>query len=313
MILPVEKINSSKPLKGKPASLEIMDGETVIVRPSISFAKDAIRRLVRNPIAVASFIVIVLLVVMAIFGHKLRGIDYTAIDAKAKNAPPSAEYWFGADNMGRDLFSTLWLGLRVSLTVAVVCGLIQLVAGSLIGGIMGYFGGIVDALIMRLIEIISTVPWLLVTMIIMMVLGNGIFSLLLAISVSSWCQTARQVRGQVLQLKEIEFVLAAELLGSSRMRTIIKHLIPNTAGILIVTLTMSIPNYIFAESSLSFIGLGLKLPNISLGTLIAAGQAHMDFAPHLLLFPCLILCLTVLSFNLLGDGLRNALDPKLRK
>ncbi|MDR1902468.1 MAG: ABC transporter permease [Treponema sp.] len=295
--------------KAVPQSL----GAEKIARPSISYFADAWQRLRRNPVAMVSLVLIILFFFLAVFGSSLRGLDYTRINAKAKNQGISAQFWFGADDMGRDLFSNLWLGLRVSLIVALVCGFIQIVAGSLIGGIMGYFGGVIDIAVMRVIEIISAVPSLLVTMIIMMVLGNGVFSLLVAISVTSWCGTARQIRGQVMQLREIEYILAAEVIGASSFRTILKHLLPNTVGIIIVNLTCSIPTYIFIESGLSFVGLGLQPPNISLGTLIASGQVHMDFSPHQLFFPCLILCLTVLAFNLLGDGLRNALDPRLRR
>jgi oligopeptide transport system permease protein len=289
-----------------------LDAEKIAC-PSISYPADAWQRIRRNPMAMISLALILLFFFLALFGPSLRGIDYTRINARMKNQGLSAQFWFGTDDMGRDLFSNLWLGLRISLIVALVCGSIQIIAGSLIGGIMGYFGGIIDMVIMRIIEIISAVPSLLVTMIIMMVLGNGVYSLLIAISISSWCGTARQIRGQVMQLREIEYILVAEVMGSSSFRTIVRHLLPNTIGIIIVNLTCSIPSYIFIESGLSFVGLGLQPPNTSLGTLIASGQVHMDFAPHQLFFPCLILCLTVLAFNLLGDGLRNALDPKLRR
>jgi oligopeptide transport system permease protein len=288
-------------------------GAERIVRPSISYAADTWQRLRRNPVAMISLVLIVLFFFLAIFGSSLRGMDYTRINARMKNQGLSARFWFGTDDMGRDLFSNLWLGLRVSLIVALACGSVQIVAGSLIGGVMGYFGGIIDVMMMRIIEIISAVPSLLVTMIIMMVLGNGVYSLLIAISITSWCGTARQIRGQVMQLREIEYILAAEVMGASPFRIIVKHLLPNTIGVIIVNLTSSIPSYIFIESGLSFVGLGLQPPNISLGTLIASGQVHMDFAPHQLFFPCLVLCLTVLAFNLLGDGLRNALDPRLRR
>jgi oligopeptide transport system permease protein len=284
-----------------------------ILRPQLSYSADAWRRLRGNPVAMVSLAVIILLFFLAVFGSSLRGLDYTRINAKMKNQGLSAQFWFGTDDMGRDLFSNLWLGLRVSLIVALVCGFIQISAGSLVGGIMGYFGGIIDIAVMRIIEIISAVPSLLVTMIIMMVLGNGVYSLLIAISITSWCGTARQIRGQVMQLREIEYILAAEAMGASSFRIILRHLLPNTIGIIIVNLTLSIPNYIFIESGLSFVGLGLQPPNTSLGTLIASGQVHMDFAPHQLFFPCIVLCLTVLAFNLLGDGLRNALDPRLRR
>jgi oligopeptide transport system permease protein len=287
--------------------------EDLLVRASVTYWGDAWRRLRKNPAAMISLVVIILLILLAVIGPRLRGIDYSTINAKAKNLGMSAHNWFGTDNMGRDLFSNLWLGLRISLIVAVVCGAVQIVAGSLVGGLMAYGGEVIDTVFMRVIEIISSVPSLLIIMILMMVFGNGIFSLLLAISITSWCATARQVRGQVMQLRESEYILAAEVLGSGKLRTIVKHLLPNTMGIIIVNLTSSIPNYIFMESGLSFIGLGLKPPSISLGTLIASGQVTMDFHPSQLFFPCIVLCVAVLAFNLLGDGLRNALDPRMRQ
>jgi oligopeptide transport system permease protein len=267
----------------------------------------------KNPVLMGALALIALFVALAVFGPYLRGIDGETINVTAKNTLPSRQFWFGADAMGRDLFTNLWKGLRVSLIVALVCGVIQAVVGCAVGGIMGYLGGTADVLLMRVIEIISSVPGLLITMIFMMILGNGILPLLLAISVTSWCGTARQIRGQIMQLREMEYILAAEVMGANAWHMITRHFIPNTVGVLIVNLTSSIPQYIFLESGLSFIGLGLSSPNISLGTLIASGQAHMDFASHQLLFPCALLCLVVLAFYIFGDGLHNALDPRQRK
>jgi oligopeptide transport system permease protein len=260
-----------------------------------------------------SLIAIIGLAIFAIIGPDLRGLDYVSINIADKNKGISVEYWFGADNMGRDLFSNLWLGLRISLLVALVCGAIQFIVGSVVGGLMAYFGGLVDILGLRMLEIISSVPHILLVMIFMMILGNGVPSLLVAISLTSWVETARQTRGQIMQLREMDYVLAAEVLGVSKWKIITRHLLPNTMGVSIVNLTASIPGYIFTESGLSFIGLGLQAPSVSLGTLIASGQVNMDFYPYQLFFPCLMLCITVLAFNLLGDGLRNALDPRLRQ
>jgi oligopeptide transport system permease protein len=283
------------------------------LRPPVTYWRDAWRRLRRNPMAMVSLAIVGVFVVLAVVGPELRGLDYVTINAAAKNAGISKQFWFGADNMGRDLFSNLWLGLRVSLLIAFACGTFQIVVGSLVGGLMAYAGRPVDMFFLWLIEIISSVPELLIIMVLMMVLGNGVFSLLLAINITSWCGTARQVRGQIMQLREMEYILAAESLGSGLFRTIFRHLIPNTIGVLIVNVTSSIPGYIFMESGLSFIGLGLKPPTVSLGMLIASGKVNMDFHPHQLFFPSMALCLAVLAFNLLGDGLRNALDPKLRQ
>jgi oligopeptide transport system permease protein len=284
-----------------------------IVRSSISFWGDAWRRLRKNPVAMASLVIIFLLVALAVIGPYLFGYDIVSINARDKNLGMSPSHWFGTDNKGRDLFSNVWMGLRVSLIIAAVCGVIQIIVGCLYGGIMAYVGGKVDAFMMRIIEVIASVPSLLIVMIMMMVLGNGILSLLIAISITSWCDTARQIRGQVLQLRQSEYILAAEVLGASPLRLILKHFLPNTLGIIIINLTSSIPNYIFLEAGLSFIGLGLQAPSNSLGTMISSGQTTMDFYPTQLLFPCLVLCAVVLAFNLLGDGLRNALDPKLRQ
>lgn len=284
-----------------------------IVRPTITYWQDAWRRLKKNPIAMISLVVLVLLTIMVIIGPYIRGLDYTTINAADKNLDPNSKYWFGTDNLGRDLFSRIWYGGRVSIAVAICCTAIQVVVGSLYGGVMAYFGGWVDELMMRIIEVLSSIPHLLVTIIIMMVLGNSMFSLLVALSITSWVGTARQMRGQIMQLRESEYVLAAQALGAAPGRIIIKHLIPNTIGILILNTAVSIPGYIFSEAGLSFLGMGLQPPSTSWGVLISAGQQQMDFYPYQLFFPALMLCITVLAFNLLGDGLRDALDPRLRQ
>ena len=205
------------------------------------------------------------------------------------------------------------MGTRVSFLVALSCTAIQVVVGCLYGSIMAYFGGIVDEIMMRILEIITAIPSLLVTILIMIAMGNSAVSLLIALCIASWCQTARVVRGQIMQLRESEYVMAAEALGERPMKIIVRHLLPNIMGILILEVATAIPGYIFQEAGLSFIGLGLKAPSISLGLLISNGQAVMNSHVNQLIFPALVLCIMVLAFNLLGDGLRNALDPKFRK
>lgn len=285
----------------------------LMVRPTLTYWQDAVRRLRKNPIALGSLIILFLFLVLVIIGPNLRGYDYTTIVAKNKNLPPSAAYWFGTDNLGRDLFSRVWLGARASLIVAIVCTLIQIVIGCAYGGIMAYFGGVTDNVMMRIIEVITSLPSLLITMLVMMVLGNSLFALLTAMCLTSWCGTARQVRGQIMQLRESEYIMAALTLGASPFRIITKHLLPNTLGLLILNLASSIPDYIFTEAGLSFLGMGLQAPNTSLGILISLGQTTMEFYPNQLFFPAAVLCLIVLAFNLFGDGLRDALDPKMRK
>jgi oligopeptide transport system permease protein len=284
-----------------------------IVRPNITYWQDAWRRLKKNPIAMISLVVLVILIIMVIVGPYIRGFDFISINSKDKNLMPSAKYWFGTDSLGRDLFSRVWYGCRVSITVALVCSLIQIVVGSIYGGVMAYFGGWVDEILMRVIELINSIPSLLITILIMMVLGNGVISLLIAISITSWCGTARQIRGQIMQLRESEYILAAKLIGCSPIKIILKHLIPNTIGILILNTSTSIPQVIFTEAGLSFLGMGIQVPNTSLGVLISLGQQSMEFHPYQVFYPALVLCITVLAFNLLGDGLRDALDPRLRQ
>lgn len=284
-----------------------------IERPTISYWQDAWRRLKKNPVAMTSLVVLILLIVMVIIGPYIRGYDYISMNVLEKNLGSSKKYWFGTDSLGRDLFSRVWVGARASILIAIVATALKLVFGTIYGACMAHFGGWVDDLLMRIIEVINSVPNLLVTILIMMVLGNNMFALLIALSVTAWCSTARQVRGMILQLKQSEYVYAAEVLGASPLHIILKHYVPNMLGILILNASTAIPAFIFTEAGLSFLGIGLKTPAISLGVLISLGQQSMDFYPSQLFYPCMILCIIVMAFNLLGDGLRDALDPRLRQ
>lgn len=284
-----------------------------ITRPAISYWKDALRRLKKNPIAMVSIVILIFMVIMVIIGPLIRGYDYVSMNVAQKNLTPTAKYWFGTDNLGRDLFSRIWAGARASIIIALVATVLKLVFGTMYGAVMAHFGGWADEVLMRIIEVINSIPNLLITILIMMVLGNSLFSLLVALSITAWCNTARQVRGMIKQLRESEYVYAAEVLGAKPIRIIFKHYIPNMLGILILDASTAIPGFIFTEAGLSFLGIGLKSPAISLGVLISMGQQSMDFYPYQLFFPCLLLCIIVMAFNLLGDGLRDALDPKLRR
>lgn len=284
-----------------------------IDRPTISYWQDAWRRLRKNPVAMVSLVLLIILTAMVIIGPYIRGYDYISMNVADKNLGCSSQYWFGTDYLGRDLFSRIWVGARVSMIVAIVATVLKLVVGTLYGAIMAHFGGWVDDIMMRFIEVINSLPSMLITILIMMILGNNMFALLVALSITAWCSTARQVRGLIKQLKESEYVYAAEVLGAKPMHIIKRHYVPNMISILILDASTSIPHFIFTEAGLSFLGIGLVAPDISLGVLISQGQKTMDFYPTQLLFPCLILCLIVMAFNLLGDGLRDALDPKLRQ
>ena len=269
-----------------------------IDRPTISYWQDAWRRLRKNPIAMGSLVVLGILLVMVIIGPHIKGYDYVSMNIAEKNQGVSSKYWFGTDNLGRALFSRVWVGARASLIIAIVATAIKLIIGTVYGALMAHFGGWVDEVLMRIIEVINSIPSLLLTILIMIILGNNLFALLVALSVTAWCNTARQVRGMIKQLRETEYVYAA---------------VPNMLGILILDTATAIPMFIFTEAGLSFLGIGLKAPSISLGVLISMGQQNMDFYPSQLLFPCLVLCIIVMAFNLLGDGLRDALDPRLRQ
>ena len=284
-----------------------------IDRPTISYWQDAWRRLKKNPVAMASMIVLGLLVIMVIVGPIMRGYDYETMNVAEKNLGPSSKYWFGTDNLGRDLFSRIWVGARAPLIIALVATALKLVFGTVYGALMAHFGGWVDEILMRIIEVLNSIPSMLLTILIMLVLGNNLFSLLVALSITAWCNTARQVRGMIKQLRESEYVYGAEFLGAKPVRIIVKHYIPNMLGILILDTATAIPSFIFTEAGLSFLGIGLQAPEIRLGVLISMGQQNMDFYPSQLFFPCLILCVIVMAFNLLGDGLRDALDPRLRQ
>lgn len=283
-----------------------------VVRPNISYWQDAWRRLKKNKLALLSMAVLLILFVMSMIGPGLSGQNYTKLTPEIKNLPPDGTYWLGTDYLGRDLFSRLWKGLGFSIIVATVAATLKVVIGCIYGAVMAYLGGFVDDVMMRIVEVLNSIPYLIVTLIILVVLGNGYLPLLFALCITNWTSTARMVRGQILKLRESEYIMASSALGASTKRVIAKHLIPNTLSLLILDLATSIPHIIFDETILSFLGIGLQPPAFSLGTLLSAGQEAMAFYPTHLLFPSLLLCLLVLAFNILGDGLRDALDPQLR-
>jgi len=285
----------------------------VINRPNITYWGDAWRRLRKNPVAMISLGFLIVMILMCIFGPSLTPYKFDDQDYDVLNKRPFGNHWFGTDNLGRDLFARVWKGGRVSLYIGFVGTALELIIGCLYGGICGYFGGKVDTILMRVIEVITSIPYLIVVILLLIVLPPGINTLIFALCITGWVGIARLVRGQVMQLKSSEYIMAAKALGASPLRIILKHLIPNTIGIIIVYMSMDIPAFIFDEAFLSFLGLGVRAPNTSWGTLIFAGQGVMTNHPHELIFPAVAICLTILAFNLLGDGLRDALDPKLRQ
>lgn len=289
------------------------DSSERMSRPSISYWKDAYRRYTSNKIATVAFVLLLIIILMAIFAPMFSKYTYQEQDYSAVNQWPSAEHIFGTDDLGRDIFVRCWEGARVSLFIAFVVAILNSTIGILYGGIAGYLGKGVDNLMMRVCEIIAAIPQMLWVILLILVMEPGILPVIVAISATGWISMARLFRGQVLQLKEMEFVMASKSLGASNIWIILKHLVPNSMSPIISNMAFVIPGAIFAEAFLSYIGLGLPLPMASWGTLASDGAAKIFIFPYQLFFPALLISLTMLSFNIMGDGLRDSLDPRLRQ
>ena len=284
-----------------------------ILRPSMTYWQDAWRRLKQNKVATASLIVLILISFMTVIGQYINGIEFQLTNNDFVNVKPNLTHWFGTDNLGRDIFSRVWAGGRVSIIIGLVGAFIDTVVGSIYGGISGFFGGFVDDIMMRIVEILGSIPWLIIVILVSLIFKKGILAIIIAMTITGWVGMARLVRGQLLQIKEQEYVLAAAALGANPSRIIARHLLPNTLGIMIVAITFDIPSFIFGEAFLSYLGQGIQSPNTSWGALASAAQPNLMFYPYQLFFPSLFISLTMLSFTLLGDGLRDALDPRLRQ
>ncbi|MFP3387445.1 ABC transporter permease [Brevibacillus sp. SIMBA_040] len=284
-----------------------------ISRPSKSYWQDAWSRFRKDPLAMIGLFVLLVITVAAILGPMLSQYTYDGQDIASQNQGPSAEHWFGTDKFGRDIFVRAMYGARISLTIGVAAAAINLVIGVIYGGISGYFGGKVDMIMMRIVDILIGVPELLYIILLMMFLGNTIESILLAMSLTYWIGTARMVRSQVITLKHQEYVLAARATGSSNMRILFKHLIPNSMGPIIVTVTFLVPSAIFTEAFLSFLGIGIQVPMASWGTLVNDAIPTIFTQPYQMLFPAIAISITMFALNFIGDGLRDALDPRLKK
>ncbi len=286
----------------------------VIARPSTTYWQDVWRRLKANKVAMGSLVFIGVLILFAIFGPYFNEFTYSDQILTMKNLPPGGQYWFGSDSLGRDLFTRVWFGARMSLAVGITIALVVFLIGVIYGGVSGLAGGWVDEVMMRFIEILSGVPFVLYVILIMVILNDSnFFTILFALSIVYWIPMARLVRGQILSLKEQEFVLAARTVGARPLRILIKHVIPNTMGPILVYMTLAIPEAIFTEAWLSFLGLGVSARFASRGTLASDGVKALRSYPWQLFFPALFISLTILAFNLFGDGLRDALDPRTRK
>lgn len=279
----------------------------------LNYWGDVWRRLKANRLAVFGLAVIAVLVFFALVGPYLSGHTYDRQDLSMINQPPGSEYWFGTDCLGRDLFTRTWYGARISLLIGFVTGAVCLVIGVLYGGISGYAGGRVDDLMMRAVEVLGSIPFLLYVILLMVLMGPGLKAVFIALGAVYWLTVARIVRGEVLALKEREYILAARVLGISHWRILTRHLIPNAMGPVLVTMTLMIPEAIFTEAWLSFLGLGVSVPMASWGVLASEGMEGLRNYPWQLFFPAFFISLTMLAFNFVGDGLRDAMDPRLRR
>ena len=294
-----------------------------IEKPQLSYWKDVVRRFFSNKVAILSVAVLAVLIVMAIVGPFLSPYNYRTTDVASVSDKlaevgrealgPDREHWFGVDTLGRDLWARVWMGTRYSLMIGFVAAIVQAIIGVMVGCVSGYCGGMVDVVIMRIVDILDSIPYLIYVIIIMIIFGSGLLPIMLALTLTGWLSMARMVRGQILTLKSEDYILAARNLDTKAVSIMLKHLIPNCMGIIIVSLSMAIPNAIFSEAFLSFLGIGLAAPLTSLGQLISTGIQEMQNYPYQLIIPSAVISLLILPLQLIGDGLRDAVDPKLRR
>lgn len=266
------------------------------------------RALLKNPSLLFGGATLLFLLLFALLGPLCTSHRYYEIHLALKNQPPSAQFWFGTDDLGRDLFVRTCWGARISLFVGIAAACIDLILGILWGGMAAFCGGRIDQLLMRIADILYAIPYLLMVILLIVVMGSGLIPILIALTLTGWIGMARIVRGQVLQLKEQEFVQAAILFGASRRRILFKHLIPNALGPILVTVTLTIPTAIFSEAFLSFLGLGIQAPMASWGTMAHDGLPAMRYYPWRLFFPAAFIIVTLFAFNQLSDGMRDALE-----
>ena len=288
----------------------------VIYKPSLTFWQDGWRRFKKNKLALTFLGITLVFLFLAIFGQSLTKYSYRAQDLSAKFLSPAKGlgkgHYLGTDNLGRDLFARLSQGIRISMELSLITAAICVVFGTIYGAVSAYFGGIIDTIMTRIVEILLIIPSMIYIILLMVVMGNSVKTIIIAMSLTRWLNYSLLVRGEVLKIKENEFVLASKSLGGNFLWITLKHLIPNTLSVIIIRLTTDIPNIIFTEAFLSFIGLGVPIPQASLGNLVFDGFVNMTSYPYLFIIPSVVISLITLAFNIVGDALNDALNPKLR-
>jgi len=279
---------------------------------SKTYLQDAWRRFKKNKLALFGLIFLILITLAAIIIPMVSPFTYDGQDLANRNALPNMVHLMGTDKLGRDIMVRVMYGARISLTIGFVAAFLNLIIGVIYGGISGFVGGKVDMIMMRIVDCIYAIPSMLYVILIMMIFGSNMFSVLLGISISSWVGMARQVRSQIQTPEQQEFSMAAFVIGASKTRILFKHLIINCMGPIIVSATLMVPNAIFTESFLSFIGIGISAPQASWGTLASEARGLVQSYPVQIIWPVAAICLTMLSLNFIGDGFGEALDPKKR-
>lgn len=283
------------------------------VIPSNSTFKDMMIRFGKNKGAVIGLVCIIIIALLAILVPIFSPYEFDAIDTASANIKPNVAHWFGTDAYGRDLFIRCWKGTRISLFIAIVAVAIDVFIGMIYGLISGFFGGVLDEILQRFQELMNSIPTLVILTLLLTVMKASLFTVIVALMFTEWIAMSRITRAQVLKVKEDEYILASRTLGASSSRLIFKEILPNIYGQLIIMSMMTIPNAIFYEAYLAVVGLGLTVPQASLGTLINEGFNSILVYPYMMIIPALILAILMLSFNLFGDGLRDALDPTMKE
>lgn len=293
--------------------------ETLLEQPLDDFVegtslwRDAWKRLFKNKAAVASLIFVGILAILALLTPWIAPYPYDAIQYDQIGFAPSLSHWFGTDTLGRDLLTRCLFGLRISLAIGLVATLVSFIIGVSWGATAGYLGGMTDSIMMRFVDSLYALPYMFFVIILMTVFGRNIVLLFVALGAVQWLTMARIVRGQIISLRQKEFVEAAHSIGAKSSSIIFKHLVPNALGPIIVYTTLTVPNVILQEAFLSFLGLGVQAPMASLGSLASDGAQAMELYPWLILFPGLLLVFLLFALNYLGDGLRDALDPRMKQ
>ena len=316
----IEKVVTENNYIPTPEDFKIVGPDTTqseeIYKPSLTFWQDGWRRFKKNKLALSFLALTVFFAFLAIFGQHLTKYSYRAQDLSEKFLSPSKGivkgHYLGTDNLGRDLFARLSQGIRISMELSIITAAICVIFGTIYGAVSAYFGGIIDTIMTRIVEILLIIPSMIYIILLMVVMGNSVKTIIIAMSLTRWLNYSLLVRGEVLKIKENEFVLASKSLGGNFLWITLKHLIPNTLSVIIIRLTTDIPNIIFTEAFLSFIGLGVPIPQASLGNLVFDGFVNMTSYPYLFVIPSVVISLITLAFNIVGDALNDALNPKLR-